>query len=206
MAEILRGVEVPIAATAGVRAVIERDDAVKDAIVGPMMGAEWPAARVFPNQDIAPDGAIRFGDLAFHVEHLGAGESPADSVWRLGERAAFVGDVVYAGMHAYLADGHAAAWLACLERLEREIAPGTTLYVGHGHPGGAELFGQQRRYIAAFTASVERHLGRAPADRRAAVVADMKRALPAEDLLFLMELSVDPFAAKIEAAQGRSPR
>src|SRR5687767_6887834 len=42
--EILRGLEVPIVATAAVRKTIERDDAAKNAIVGPMMGAEWPAA------------------------------------------------------------------------------------------------------------------------------------------------------------------
>jgi glyoxylase-like metal-dependent hydrolase (beta-lactamase superfamily II) len=42
--------EVPIIATTEVDAVIRRDDATKEAIVGPMMGDEWPVARVFPNQ------------------------------------------------------------------------------------------------------------------------------------------------------------
>jgi glyoxylase-like metal-dependent hydrolase (beta-lactamase superfamily II) len=194
---ILRGFEVPILATAAVRATIMRDDATKDAIVGPMMGPEWPKTRVFPDQEVASGATVQFGDLAFRVEDLGPAESPADSLWRLGDDAVFVGDLVYAGMHAYLADGHAAAWLACLDRLGREIAPNSTLYVGHGAPGSTALFAGQRRYIAAFMASVERHLDKTPDERRAAVVADMKGFLPTNDLAFLMELSVDPFAAKI---------
>src|SRR5262249_33172483 len=75
LAEIFRGVDAPIAATPAVRAAIERDDATKNTIVGPMMGSEWPAARVFPNHDVPSGGVVRFGDLAFHVENLGAGES-----------------------------------------------------------------------------------------------------------------------------------
>jgi glyoxylase-like metal-dependent hydrolase (beta-lactamase superfamily II) len=41
--------EVPIVATRGVDEVIRRDDATKNDIVGPMMGAEWPTTRLFPN-------------------------------------------------------------------------------------------------------------------------------------------------------------
>ena len=123
---------------------------------------------------------------------------------RLDDRTVFIGDLVYAGMHAYLADGFASEWLACLDRLERELAPDVTLYVGHGAPAGLHLIDQQRRYVQAFIASVERHLRSDPEPRRAAVVADMKKHLPTEDLAFLMELSVDPFAAKLEASRNQA--
>ncbi len=202
MEEILRGLEAPIVATPAVRKTIERDDAMKNGIVGPMMGAEWPKTRVFPNRDVAAGETVRFGDLAFRVDDLGPAESPADSMWRLGEQALFVGDLVYAGTHAYLADGYATEWLACLDKLEREIASDATLYVGHGPPGKKNLFAEQRRYIKAFMAAVQQHLARAPTERRAAVVADMKRFLPTDDLAFLMELSVDPFAAKLGNSGG----
>jgi glyoxylase-like metal-dependent hydrolase (beta-lactamase superfamily II) len=193
LAEILRGRDVPIASTAAVRLAIERDDALKDSIVGPMMGAEWPALRTFPTQDIAADGSVQFGGITLQVTDVGAAESPADSVYRFGERSFFVGDLVYARKHAYLADGFATAWLACLERLERELPKDAVLYVGHGAPAGRELFAAQRRYIEAFVASVERHESEGPAERRRAVIEDMKRALPTEDLSFLMELSIEPF-------------
>jgi len=192
--EILRGrADVPIVATAAVQAVIERDDATKDRIVGPMMGAEWPAERRFPDRVVA--GEARLGDVVFRVRDLGPGESPADSVWALDGRHVFVGDLVYNGMHAYLADGHHAAWLATLDALAASLDPEATLYVGHGEPGGLELIAAQRRYVEAFVGSVLAHRRERADARRAAVVADMRRVLRSEDLLFLMELSVDPVAA-----------
>jgi glyoxylase-like metal-dependent hydrolase (beta-lactamase superfamily II) len=201
LGEMLGGREVRVVATRAVREVITRDDATKDAIVAPMMGDEWPKRRIFPQEDIAPGTTLRFGDLAFDVEEVGPAESPADSIYRLDDRTVFVGDLVYAGMHAYLADGHAPEWIATLDRLEKATPQDATLYAGHGAPGGIGLFDAQRRYIDGFVSSVERHLGRAPDERRAAVVADMKAHLPSENLLFLMELSVDPFAAKLSGRE-----
>jgi glyoxylase-like metal-dependent hydrolase (beta-lactamase superfamily II) len=198
LAEILGERDVPIWSTAPVRTAIERDDAVKNQIVGPMMGAEWPARRIFPRQDLRAGSTLRLGELAFDVVDLGPAESPADSLYRLEGRSVFVGDLVYSGMHAYLADGFASEWLACLDRLERELPADAVLCVGHGREGGPALIHEQRRYVQAFVASVERHLGVEPERRRKAVVADMKTLLPTEDLAFLMELSVDPFAAKLQ--------
>jgi glyoxylase-like metal-dependent hydrolase (beta-lactamase superfamily II) len=202
LAELLRGLQVPIASTTSVRQVIERDDSVKNQIVGPMMGAEWPPARVFPTRDVATGTALQLGDITLHVRDLGPAESPADSLWRLDERSVFVGDLVYGGMHAYLADGYLDEWLACLDRLDRELDRDATLYVGHGAPAGKSLIADQRRYVSAFAESVDRHLRREPAERRAAVVADMRRLLPTDALLFLMELSVDPVAARL-AGSGK---
>jgi glyoxylase-like metal-dependent hydrolase (beta-lactamase superfamily II) len=204
LAESVGGRDVPIWSTAAVRRAIERDDSTKNDIVGPMMGAEWPARRIFPRQDLAPGSTLRVGELAFDVVDLGPAESPADSLYRLDDRRVFVGDLVYAGMHAYLADGFAAEWLVCLDRLERELPADAVLYVGHGAAGGRQLIQEQRRYVQAFVASVERHLRSDPERRRAAVAAEMRALLPTEDLAFLMELSVDPFAAKLEASGGKA--
>jgi glyoxylase-like metal-dependent hydrolase (beta-lactamase superfamily II) len=202
LGEMLRGLEVPIVSRASVRKTIERDDAIKNQIVGPMMGEEWPKQRVFPNRDIAPGTTVHFGDLAIGVRDLGPAESPADSLWTLDERTVFVGDIVYSGMHAYLADGYIEEWLACLDRLDRDLDRDVTLYVGHGVPAGKKLIEDQRRYVRAFAESVEKNLPREPSDRRAAVVADMRRLLPTEALLFLMELSVDPLASKLQASSA----
>lgn len=199
LAELLRNSDLPIVSTASVRQIIERDDAIKNQIVGPMMGSEWPTTRVFPNRDLASGSAVEFGDISLTVRDLGPAESPADSTWTLNEQSVFVGDLVYSGMHSYLADGYVEAWLGALDRLERDLDRDAALYVGHGKPGGKELIEDQRRYVKAFAESVEKHLRREPAERRAAVVSDMRRVLPSEDLLFLMELSVDPLASKLEA-------
>ena len=203
LAEMLRGLDVPIVSTAKVREIIERDDAIKNQIVGPMMGDEWPKKRVFPNRDVPAGTSARFGDLVVGARDLGPAESPADSLWTLDERTLFVGDLVYNAMHAYLADGYIEDWLDCLDLLERELDPDVTLYVGHGLPAGKKLIEEQRRYLGAFGESVTKNLEREPADRRAAVVADMRQVLPTEDLLFLMELSVDPVASRLERSSPR---
>ena len=195
--ELLRGLDVPIFATAAVRQAIERDDAVKNAIVGPMMGDEWPKERVFPNHQVEPGTDIVLGNLRFAVEDVGGAESPADSLWRLDERTLFVGDLVYSGMHAYLADGYAAEWVAYLDQLERRLPTDSTLYVGHGTPGGIELLAAQKRYVSTFVTAVEKSLALPESERVAAVAAEMKRLLPTDALSFLMELSVAPFAAKL---------
>jgi glyoxylase-like metal-dependent hydrolase (beta-lactamase superfamily II) len=193
--EILRGHDVPYLATASVAAAIARDDAAKDRIVGPMMGLEWPAERRFPT---AIGGTtVVLGDVTFTVRDVGPGESPADSLWFLDERQLFVGDLVYNGMHAYLADGHHAAWIAILDNVAAALDEDAVLYVGHGEPGGRALLATQRHYVNAFVESVATHRNRAPDERRAAVVADMKRVVASDDLRFLMELSVDAVAAEL---------
>jgi glyoxylase-like metal-dependent hydrolase (beta-lactamase superfamily II) len=198
-AEILRGrVNVPILATAAVKRSIERDDKAKNEIVGPMLGDEWPGQRRFPDRAVQNEALL--GDLAFSVRDLGPGESPADSLWSLDERSVFVGDLVYNGMHAYLADGCYTDWLTRLDELASSLDRDATLYVGHGAPAGLELLAAQKRYVEAFVESVQSHLTTEGDARRAAVVADMKRLLPTDDLSFLMELSVDPVAAKLSGA------
>jgi glyoxylase-like metal-dependent hydrolase (beta-lactamase superfamily II) len=157
LAQILGDREVPIVATREVDAVIRRDDATKEAIVGPMMGPEWPDRRVFPNQIITDGETVTLADLPLRVRSLGPGESFADTILELDDGTVFAGDIAYNGMHAYLADGHWEHWLAAIDRLERELPDGVTLHVGHGPPAGKELLGRQRRYIETFVNALQRH-------------------------------------------------
>jgi hypothetical protein len=63
------------------------------------------------------------------------------------------------------------------------------------------LIDAQRRYVQAFVRAVEHNLRAPEGERRSAVAAEMRRFLATEDLAFLMELSVDPFAAKLVASR-----
>jgi glyoxylase-like metal-dependent hydrolase (beta-lactamase superfamily II) len=192
LAHIVGQDDVPIVATTDVDAVIRRDDHIKETIVGPMMGREWPVQRLFPNRQVSDGDAVTLGGLTFRVRSLGPGESFADTLWVLEDDTVFAGDVAYNGMHSYLADGQWRSWLAVLERLERELPPSATLHVGHGAPGGKELLRQQRRYIEVFVDAVQRHADAVAAGDTAPVVSDMTGEQPSEDLLFLMELSIAP--------------
>jgi glyoxylase-like metal-dependent hydrolase (beta-lactamase superfamily II) len=189
--------EVPVVATHTVDEVIRRDDAVKNDIVGPMMGAEWPTTRRFPNSLVRSGESVTLGGLTLQVEELGPGESPLDSLWRVDPRTVFAGDITYNGMHAYLADAYWEQWLATLSRLDRELPTDVTLHVGHGPPGGRELFTSQRRYIETFLTTVADHRDAIAEGDHAPVIAVMKDLLPNDQLLFLMEVSIEPVAAAL---------
>ena len=121
---LLDGADVPVYAVAGVDQVIRRDDEAKEQILRPMFGSEWATARTFPNHIVQGGERITVGDAVFAVTDLGPGESPHDSLWRLesdGPAKAFVGDLVYGHMHAFLGDGFYDRWLANLARAKREL-------------------------------------------------------------------------------------
>jgi glyoxylase-like metal-dependent hydrolase (beta-lactamase superfamily II) len=197
--EVVRGADVPIVATAGVDEAIRRDDAVKEEILRPMFGEEWPAERAFPSQIVAPGSQLSFGEIELTVRDLGPGESPHDSIWLLGDqgRTVFSGDQGYNHMHAYLADGHWESWLANIERLRRELPAGATLHVGHGDAATPELLDWQRGYIERFVEAIREADWSNPEEADAAVLAATSEYLPSEDLRFLIELSIEPVAAKL---------
>ncbi len=184
--------DAPIIATAQVEAVIRRDDDEKSAIVGPMMGQEWPTWRRFPDRLIEAGDTLELAGLGFRVSESGPGESHADTMWWLDERTVFAGDIAYNHMHAYLVDAHYAAWLTALTALEVQVPDDVTLFLGHGEPAGKPVLGAQRRYIETFLAAVSEHADDDQEARRGAVVERMRALVPDERLLFLLELSVEP--------------
>src|SRR3954468_20341986 len=83
LVELVAGRDVPVFATERVHQVIRRDDPVKEQILRPLFGDQWPAERAFPT-DVVQDGeTIELGDIALTVTDLGPSESPADSIWTL---------------------------------------------------------------------------------------------------------------------------
>ena len=189
--------DIPVFATARVHEVVRRDDPVKETILRPMFGDEWPAERAFPSAVAADGETVEFGDIALTVTDLGPSESPADSIWTLTRepRRVFSADIAYGRMHCYLADGFAEQWLASIARLRSQLEPGTTLHPGHGDPGGLELLDWQHAYIETMLEAVSE----APETAADA----MRRFLPSEELAFLMELSVEPL---LNGLGSRSPR
>lgn len=200
--------DVPILATAAVAQVIAESDAAKEAQWRPVFGDEWPARRVFPNRVVRDGETVTFDGIAYTVHDLGPGESHADSLWIMESdaRDAFVGDEAFDGMHSYLSDGHGAAWLRNLDRLERELAGVRTVYPGHGAPGGLELLGRERAYLVAYREEL-REIAPAGAatltpEQKKALAAAMQARYPDAKVTFLIELGADPTAADL-AASGR---
>jgi len=197
--EVVGDDDLPVIATKAVDGVIRRDDELKESILRPMFGEEWPHHRKFPTTTVEDGELVEIGGIALRVLDLGPGESPADSVWTLEQdpRLLFVGDQVYNHMHAYLADGFYEQWLQHLSKLEDELPRDAVLHMGHGDPGDLSLIPWQKGYIDAFVGAVQDADWNQPEAARAGVVAEAKRYLGTDDLLFLMELSVDPVAMKL---------
>lgn len=187
----------PIFTTAQVAAVIRRDDEAKAAIVGDMMGAEWPSRRRFPDELVEPGGSCELAGLRFQVHESGPGESDVDTLWWLDEHTVFAGDIAYNQMHAYLADARYDSWLTALAALEQRVTEDVTFYLGHGEPARKPVLDAQRRYVDRFLTAVREHAGDGPQARRDAVVERMRPAVPDERLLFLMELSIEPVHAAL---------
>ena len=205
---LLGDADVPVYAVAGVSNVIRRDDAAKEQILRPMFGDEWPATRRFPTHLVEGGERVRIGDAVFAVTDLGPSESPHDSLWRLesdGPPRVFVGDLVYSHMHAFLADGFYERWLVNLEQSRRELPPDAMLFMGHGQPiAGHAILDWQANYIRRFVEGLrtaveqDRLQGDALVE---AVTGRMKKFLPTDDLLFLMQLSVEPMRARLGLPQ-----
>jgi glyoxylase-like metal-dependent hydrolase (beta-lactamase superfamily II) len=196
--------EIPIVAAEGVDAVIRRDDEIKEGVLRPMFGDEWPHERRFPNKTLSDGESISFDGVSFTLMDLGPGESPHDSVWLVGDErvVAFVGDTAYQHMHSFLADGYWESWLANIDRLRTELAPRADLHFGHGDPAATSPFDWQEGYISAFLEAIQEADWSDPDAAKARVVGRMTDYLPSGELQFLMELSIEPVAAKLGLIPG----
>jgi glyoxylase-like metal-dependent hydrolase (beta-lactamase superfamily II) len=199
LTELVADDDVPIVAPQGVIDTIVHDDPVKEQILRPMFGDEWPARRTFPNTPVRDGEKLTFDDVTFTVIDLGPSESPHDSPWILGsdERVVFLGDQVYDHKHSYLADGFHEQWLANIERLRERFPAEVVFQVGHGGPVGRDAFDWQRRYIETFIGAVTDADWSDPPGAHASVLARMTELLPTDELRFLMELSIEPVAAQL---------
>jgi glyoxylase-like metal-dependent hydrolase (beta-lactamase superfamily II) len=195
---VAAGDDLPIVAPQGVIDTITADDAMKDQIVGSLFGDDWPTNRVFPNTPIRDGESLTFDGATFTVIDLGPSESPHDSPWVLGddEQVVFLGDQIYDHKHSYLADGFYAEWLANIETLRARFPDDAVFYIGHGGPVGRDMWDWQRRYIETFLEAISDADWSEPESATATVVAQMKTYEPSDELQFLMELSIEPVAAK----------
>ncbi len=208
LTELLAGDDVPIIAPAGVHEVIRHDDAIKERILRPMFGEEWTHQRTFPNTTIADGEQVTFGGVTFTVIDLGPSESPHDSPWVLEDpdrTAVFLGDQIYDHMHCYLADGFFNEWLANIEMLRTRFPDDAVFHIGHGGPVGPEGFDRQRAYITTFVAAIEQADWDDPEQAHAQVSRTMHELLPAPELAFLMELSIEPVARQLALLQEQRP-
>ncbi len=199
LGNLIQNLDVPIIAVERVNDIIRRDDDDKDQLVGGMFGPEWPTNRIFPNQTAREGDTLNFGEgLIFEVLDIGPAESLHDSAFvHQGTNRVFVGDLAYGLMHPYMADNTNEAWKRALERLQAELAEESLLYVGHGAPVTPGFLSWQKTYLNQFEQAIESADWSQKESATASVVAAMQEMLPTEDLLFFMQLSIEPNAKRL---------
>lgn len=204
--EISRGLDIPMIATQGVDRVIRRIDDAKEKQWKPVFGDDWPAKRRFPNRFVKDGETLSFDGVPFTVGELGEGESHWDSYWVVGgpSPVAFVGDIVFNGVHSFMNDGHSALWLKNLDLLEKKVSACRQLYTGHGAMvAPKEGLEAQRRYLRLYRETVRKLAkGNNVLDdgAKAELVKVMKAHLPTDYLESFIPAGANPVAAELAKA------
>ncbi len=197
--------KVPVYATAAVKKVVVDDDDAKDKQWKPVFKEQWPATRMFPTDEVKDKQRLSFDGMTFVAHELGAGESHADSYWTLEgpKQTAFIGDLVLNGSHAYTNDGHTAAWIKSLSRLQKELKGVKKLMPGHGPAGDAAILAWETAYLTKYRSEVERIRAGQPKvsdEGKKTLEAQMKAAFPEAGNVFMISLGADTVAAELAAA------
>ncbi|HVE85679.1 MAG TPA: MBL fold metallo-hydrolase, partial [Myxococcales bacterium] len=202
------GTKARVVALSGVDKTLRAIDAPKRAYWKPIYKDEYPDSTAFPTQIVKDGETLTFDGASFTARDLGQGESEAETVWVLGNDAAFTGDLVMNRVHPWLAEGHSAAWLRSLEKAQAALQGVRTVYPGHGEKGGLETLAWQKRYLEAYRAAVrELSSGKAALTdaQKKELSAKMEQVLPAGPLAMLVGMSADAVAAEL-AAEKPTPQ
>lgn len=198
----------PIYATAPVQALMRQLEAPKRAQWTPVFGAEWVPQWRYPNRTVVDNEVVQVDGVSYTVHDLGrGGDSEANSIWVATPTgagiggAAFLSDLLFNGVHSYLADGGVLAWLANLERC-RALCSGIPLALpGHGPAGTPDaLIDRQRDYLLHYCAQLQMLAGdgRVDDEVRTRLTGAMARHAPGAGLEFLVGMSADAVWAELK--------
>jgi glyoxylase-like metal-dependent hydrolase (beta-lactamase superfamily II) len=172
----------------------------------PTYGAEWVQRWTCPNTVATSGDTYTFDGVTYSVLDTGpGGDSDANSVWFVEspKRTAFVGDLIFNGVHSYVADGHLLAWLANLTRVEDLCQGMDVVFPGHGGAAPPDrLFADQRVYLLTLAAHVkELAAGHTSLGGQAKTELEKRMVdeFPDAGLTFLLGMNADPIAREINS-------
>ena len=182
---------------------MEQTEQAKHAQWGPVYQEEWIRAWTYPNRLLKDRETITFDDITYRVYELGpGGDCDANAIWvvEAEPRVAFVGDLIFNGMHSYVADDHLLDWLINLERARIFLQSVETIYLGHGKPGSLALLDAQRDYLLTYCVAVKELAqgeGKLTETAKADLVTRMQQYSPNAPLVFMIALGADAVAASL---------
>lgn len=206
--ELVQGKDIPIVALASIKHLMERTEQFKHAQWGPVYQDEWIHHWTYPNRLITDRETLIFDGISYRVYDLGpGGDCDANAIWvvETEPKVAFVGDLIFNGMHSYVADDHLLGWLANLERARVWLQDVETIHLGHGKSGSLALLDVQRDYLLTYCAAVkELAQGEARLTEAAkqALVTRMQQYAPDAPLTFMIALGADAVAAELAGKEG----
>jgi glyoxylase-like metal-dependent hydrolase (beta-lactamase superfamily II) len=200
----------PIYATTAAQALMRAFELPKRAQWTPVYGAEWVQQWRYPNRTIADGESLEFDGVRYTVHDLGpGGDSDANAIWVAEPQApaakpvAFLSDLIFHGIHSYLADGGVLAWLANLARVESLCKDCEVVFPGHGAAGPPQrLIDTQRAYLLQYVGRLQSLVGTGALtdEIRAALTRDMSAWLPGGGLEFLIGMSADKVLAELRGS------
>jgi len=203
LTELVGDAEIPIVALPSVKRLMQATEAAKHAQWQPVFQDEWIDHWTYPTLLVQDRETVSFDGVTYRVYDLGpGGDCDANALWLMegDSKAAFVGDLIFNGLHVYTADDHILAWLANLEFARALLADVSIIYPGHGAPGGLDLIDSQRDYLLAYCAAVkELAVGKPVLSEQAKeeLVRRMQRVRPGAGLEFMITLGADAVAAEL---------
>ena len=66
-----------------------------------------------------------------------------------------MGDLIYNGIHSYIADNHIRDWLRNLDKVKGLLSDISTIFPGHGKPGNSSLLESQRKYLSTYRNAIK---------------------------------------------------
>ena len=188
---------IPIFSTAAVKQLMQDTEQAKHKQWSGLFGAEWIPRWIYPNETVKEGDTVKIAGLNFNVLDIGSGgDCDANSLWLLDDenKAAFIGDFIYSGNHAYMNDGSILRWLANIDRYSPILKNFNTYYVGHGATCDFTALQKQKEYFLSYCSHVLKATGGTGIftdDTRKSFERTMIEAFPDYGCQFMVALSSD---------------
>lgn len=122
----------------------------------PLYQADLTNSPVVPQ--VSNHSEIQLEGQKILISQVQGAEAESEAVFQVPSANAWIGgDLVYSGVHLWLAEGRADQWLASLQKIQKELPAHVKIHPGHGTAGGVELLQQNIDYIKFFTDMVHQH-------------------------------------------------
>lgn len=194
--------DTPIIALKSVDDLIRSSEEFKRDYWTPVFKEEWISKWTPPNRHLKDEEEVTFDGIRYRVHDIGAGgDSDSNSIWIIENepKVAFVGDLIYNGIHSYIADNHIQDWLRNLDKVKGLLSDISTIFPGHGKPGNIELLESQKKYLSTYRNAIKdlSNNGKLTDEAKKRLTAIMEEFLPNAGLTWVIAHSADAVAAEL---------